>query len=77
MVEQLTWLSTCGKPWAEQRAQFALRLNEALRLEEISADEYNALMLDLINSDKLNEEADDLEVKNYLVAAIMLGAKLA
>ena len=76
MTEQLQWLATCGRPWAEQRAQYALRLNEALRLGEISADEYNELMLDLAHSDKLNEEADDLEVKNYLVAAIMIGVKL-
>lgn len=76
MVEQLEFLSTCGKPWAEQRAQFALRLNEALRLGEIDHSEYQALMADLINSDKLNEEADDMDLKNFLVATIMLGAKL-
>ena len=77
MINELQWLSTCGRPWAEQRAQFALRLNEALRMNEISADEYQALMADLINSDKLNQEADDMDVKNLLVSCIMLGAKLA
>ena len=77
MVEELQWLSSCGRPWAEQRAQFALRLNEALRLDEISADEYQALMADLINSDRLNSEADDMDIKNLLVATIMVGAKLA
>ena len=77
MVEQLQWLSACGKPWAEQRAKMAMDINEALRRNDISAEEYQELMGDLINSDKLNEEADDLEIKNYLVATIMIGAKLA
>lgn len=77
MIEQLQWLRTCGKPWAEQRAQMAMDINEALRRNDISAEEYAELMGDLVNSDKLNEEADDLEIKNYLVATIMVGAKLA
>jgi len=77
MIEQLQFLSTCGKPWAEQRAQFALDITEALNQGSISESEYQALMADLINSDKLNEEADDMDVKNMLVSCIMIGAKLA
>jgi hypothetical protein len=34
-------------------------------------------MRDIINSDKLNECADDQDVKNLLVSCIMIGAKLA
>jgi ribosomal protein L22 len=34
-------------------------------------------MADLINSDRLNAEADDMDVKNMLVSCIMIGAKLA
>ena len=34
-------------------------------------------MADLIQSDKLNAEADDMDVKNLLVSCIMIGAKLA
>lgn len=77
MIEQLQWLSTCGRPWAEQRAQFALQITEALNQGQISQDEYQSLMADLINSDKLNEEADDMDVKNMLVSCVMIGAKLA
>jgi hypothetical protein len=76
MIEQLQWLSTCGKPWAEQRAQWALQLTEQLQSGEISESEYQELMQDLIRSDRLDEEADDLELKNYLVSAVMIGAKL-
>jgi polyhydroxyalkanoate synthesis regulator phasin len=77
MIEQLQFLSTCGKPWAEQRAQWALQLTEQLQRGEISESEYQELMQDLIRSDRLDEEADDLELKNYLVSAVMIGAKLA
>lgn len=77
MIEQLQFLSTCGRPWAEQRAQFALEITGALERGEIAEDEYQALMADLINSDKLNEEADDMDVKNMLVSCVMIGAKLA
>ena len=77
MIEQLKFLSSCGRPWAEQRAQFALEITEALNQGSISESEYQALMSDLINSDKLNAEADDMDVKNMLVSCIMIGAKLA
>jgi hypothetical protein len=43
----------------------------------ITESEYQELMRDLINSDKLNECADDQDVKNLLVSCIMIGAKLA
>jgi ribosomal protein L22 len=77
MLEQLQFLTTCGRPWAEQRAQFALEITGAVQRGEISESEYQALMADLINSDKLNAEADDMDVKNLLVSCIMIGAKLA
>lgn len=77
MQEQLQWLVACGRPWAAQRAQMALDITHALEQGELSPDEYQALMKDLIMSDRLNSEADDLEVKNLLVSCIMIGAKLA
>ena len=77
MIEQLQFLSTCGRPWAEQRAQFALEITEAVQQGAISPSEYQALMADLINSDKLNAEADDMDIKNLLVSCVMIGAKLA
>ena len=77
MIEQLQFLSTCGRPWAEQRAQMALEITEAAQQGAISQSEYQSLMADLIQSDKLNAEADDMDVKNLLVSCIMIGAKLA
>lgn len=75
-MDELKFLSTCGKPWAEQRAQMALEITSAWQRNEVSESEYQALMADLIESDKLNAEADDLDVKNLLVSCIMIGARL-
>jgi len=44
---------------------------------ELKESEYQELLRDLITADEFHKEADNLEVKNYLVAAVMLGAKLA
>jgi hypothetical protein len=77
MFEQLQWLASCGRPWAEERAQIAIQMTLQLNTGAITESEYQELMQDLINSDKLNECADDQEVKNLLVSCIMIGAKLA
>ena len=77
MLDELRWLSTCGRPWAEQRAQMALEITEAFYKRDIEESEYQALMADLIASDRLNAEADDMDVKNMLVSCVMIGAKLA
>lgn len=77
MVEQLQWLTQCGRPWAAERAQTALEMLAALERQEITESEYQELMQDLIRSDKLNEVADDQDTKNLLVSCIMVGAKLA
>jgi hypothetical protein len=77
MINELQFLSSCGRPWAEQRAQMALEITQAFQSGDIAESEYQALMADLINSDRLNSEADDMDVKNLLVSCIMIGAKLA
>jgi hypothetical protein len=77
MFEQLQQLTACGRPWAESRAQTALQMAEAYHSGEISASEYQELMQDLVRADRLDSEADDLDVKSALVAAVMIAAKLA
>lgn len=76
MQEQFQYLINSGRPWAAERAQTALLMTEALSRGELSESEYQELMQDLIRSDKLNEEADDLDLKNMLVACVMVAAKL-
>lgn len=70
-------VSTCGRPWAETRAQMALQLIEGMESGQLSDSEFSALMLDLIKTDELEAEADDMEIKNMLVSAIMFGSRLA
>ena len=55
----------------------ALEITRAREQGDILEDEYRALMADLIASDRLNAEADDMDVKNLLVSCIMIGARLA
>ena len=77
MSQELQQLAMCDKPWAAQRAQYALQLTEAYQTNQISADEYRALLEDLVRSDVLNSEADDINVKNMLVYAVYGLSKLA
>jgi len=77
MSEQLAWLTQNAPAWAAGRAQQALDITAMRDAGDLSESEFQALMQDLIQMDKLNQEADNLEIKNYLVAAVMIGAKLA
>lgn len=76
MKEQLEWLVANAPGWAAARAKYALEITSMHEAGEITTSEYQELMADLIRADKFNEEADNLEIKNYLVSAVMLGAKL-
>jgi hypothetical protein len=77
MIENLQWLSLCDKGWASQRATIALELTEQYQTGGVSESEYQELMADLVQGDKLDQEADDMEIKNLLVSSIMIVGKLA
>lgn len=77
MRQQLEYLVSNAPGWASERAKYALEITSMHEAGELSESEYKELMRDLITADKFHEEADNLEVKNYLVAAVMVGAKLA
>jgi hypothetical protein len=70
MIEQLQMLTQCGKPWAAERAAIALQICEARQQLQIGEDEFKELMLDLVRTDKLEEEADDINLKTMLVSSI-------
>lgn len=76
MQEQLLQLAGCGLPWAEQRAQMAMQIAEANRNGQISADEARALLEDLVNTDKLNEEATNAEAAQMLVFGVSQIARM-
>jgi hypothetical protein len=77
MFEQLQWLAQNGRPWAAQRAAFALEIAQQFQQGAISESEYKELLLDLVRTDKLEEEADDIETKTMLVSAIYVLAQVA
>ena len=75
-MQELRALIGCGRPWAEQRALMALQLADAYSTGQISPDEYKALLEDLVRTDVLDNEADDIEVKNMLVYGVYALTKL-
>lgn len=70
MSDSLLQLAGCGLPWAEERAKIALQIAEGLQQGAISKDEARALLEDLINTDKLNEEATNAEARAMLVFGV-------
>jgi len=69
-IDQLKNLIGCGKGWAEERAAMALDFADLHARGELADDEYKELMQDLIRTDALDKEADDIAVKSALVNTI-------
>lgn len=70
-MEELKNLTNCGAGWAEERAQLAIDFAEQHANGELSDSEYKELLEDLIRTDVLDEEADDLATKSALVTGVM------
>jgi hypothetical protein len=77
ITEQLKQLTTCGKAWAERRAQLAIRIQTQREAGAISESEAAELLNDLIRTDKLDREADDVQTKALIIKAISALSKLA
>ena len=60
----------CGKAWAEERALMAIDFADLHSKGDLSDDEYKELLEDLIRSDRLDKEADDMALKVALVGAV-------
>jgi len=69
-VSDLYQLAQSDKPWVAQRAQMALELREQHARGDITNDEYKELLEDLVRTDVLDSEADDMHTKTMLVYAI-------
>lgn len=59
-----------GQPWAAERAQYALQIAEALQNNQITQDEARALLEDLINTEKLEADGADLQLRAALVFGV-------
>ncbi len=76
MREQLEQLVHTEKPWCQQRAVMALEMLNQYEQGQITREEFAELMQDLVRSDRLDAEADDLELKTFLVMAVYGAAQL-
>ena len=70
MQNELLQLTGCGMPWAAERAQMALQIAEGVQAGTLTKDEARALLEDLVNTDKLNEEATNAEARSMLVFGV-------
>lgn len=75
--QKLQEIAETAPGWAKTRALIALDILEQKEQGNLSDDEMRELMEDLIRTDKLDAEADDIELKAALVTAIMIVSKVA
>jgi hypothetical protein len=76
MFDALRQLTGSSDPAVCVRAEMALQIAEAHSRQELSDSEYKELMLDLVRTDKLDEECCDLEAKTMLVTAVYAVAQV-
>ena len=76
MFDTLQQLTGANDQAVAARAQMALQIAEAYHRRELSDSEYKELMLDLVRTDKLDEECSDLEAKTMLVTAVYAVAQV-
>jgi hypothetical protein len=77
MLDDLRAIAGCSRGWAAERAQFAVMITEQYQGGGLDQSEYQELMRDLVRTDRLDREADDLELKTALVTAIYAVAQLS
>ena len=76
MTQQLQEIANSNEPWAAQRAQYALQICEAVNAGEMTADEGQELLRDLVRMDRLDSESSDMRLKAALVSAVYIAANL-
>jgi hypothetical protein len=77
MLDDLRAIAGCGRAWAADRASFMLQITEQYNAGGITRPEYEELCRDLVRMDRLDEEADDIELKTALVNAVYIVAQLS
>jgi polyhydroxyalkanoate synthesis regulator phasin len=70
MSQELYAVANSGRGWAAERAVIALQIQEALQTGNIHPDEARELLEDLVRTDRLDAEADDIQLKAMLVAGV-------
>ena len=75
-MSTLQEIADSNQSWAAKRAQMALDIQAAFEQGDVSENEYKELLEDLIGTDALDAEADDIEMKAMLVQGISVLSKL-
>jgi hypothetical protein len=69
-MTELDQLLHSDKAWVRTRAELALQIVNQRQLGEITGDEARELLEDLVRTDQLEAEADDMAMKALLVSAV-------
>jgi len=69
-MNELMQCINSGKGWAYERANMAYQIGQALQAGQVAPAEAKELLEDLIRTDKLDAEADDMALKALLVTGI-------
>jgi hypothetical protein len=69
-MQELIHCANSGRGWAAERATVALQIAEALQNNQINPSEAKELLEDLVRTDRLDAEADDIELKTLLITGI-------
>ena len=70
MSDVLNQVMTSGQPWAADRAQYALEVQQAVGTGQLSPSEAKEVLADLIDVQKLDEAATDIQLRGYLVFGV-------
>ena len=69
-IDQLEEIITSEKKWAKERAEVAKAIHQQYEKGNLSDSEYKELLEDIIRTDRLDQDADDIELRNNLVSGV-------
>lgn len=59
-----------GQPWAAERAQYAIQVNEAVEKGELSPREAKEILNDLISTENIDSLSSDIQLRAALVYGV-------
>ena len=75
-LQTLYDIAGSDKGWAATRAAMVIAITEQYQGGGLDRSEYLEMMQDLVRMDKLDAEADDIELKTMLVSAVYAVAQV-
>ena len=75
-LQTLYDIAGSDKGWAATRAAMVIAITEQYQGGGLDRSEYLEMMQDLVRMDKLDAEADDIELKTMLISAVYAVAQV-